>query len=567
MIAESYLQLRSELETAVAGLLKLASEMRRTTPWLDMLQGFLAEIRQPLLVAVLGEAKSGKSSLLNALLDEDFATEVESDRLCLFQYGPEPKSIEISPGLRELYLTAEFLRHFTILDTPDIGVALRENRQSIVEFIARADLVLLVFSLARPWTRSGWDIFDLEDIPLKNFVFVLQQADLREPAEIEIIRRNLEDIATQKLGFTPPIFAVSARDALLARTKETVPPLRSQNQFDALKEQINLVVTQSGGRIHNLRPACQLAQVVLHDLASEVRSPIDSIAHDEDRLTRAQALLQVRREQTSRRVDILLNEISRTCRDSATEGLTILRGKLSIARLWKMLGDPEAWLRGSETEIEEKVRGSVEQHIERAADSLDTDLRALWPELHDVIDQQLVTELKEKVPRQIPGFAQQRQDLLNSIHRALHESVSNNSNPQNVVQLFSKTTMWLRSFAAVAGLGITGALFAIKFSPTVATISAGVAFLAAGLLVVVALLRRRQIFRAYELATKAQSAQWLRMIAEQFKRVVDLFHNSVTEALAPLTEYCEAQRRIHEPVLRRAEELQRALAKLASGLR
>ncbi len=79
--------------------------------------------------------------------------------------------------------------------------------------------MLFVFSVTNPWTQSAWELLDLVQKKwLKNIVFVLQQADLREPAEIEIIRRHLQDTALQKLGFTPPIFAVSARKALLART-------------------------------------------------------------------------------------------------------------------------------------------------------------------------------------------------------------------------------------------------------------------------------------------------------------------------------------------------------------
>jgi hypothetical protein len=565
MIADSYLQLRNELETAVSGLLKLADEMRRTTPWLDMLQGFLAEIREPLVLVVLGESKSGKSSLLNAFFGDNFATQ-QADCVYVFQYGCEPKSVEVSPGLRESQLPLPFLRDFKIVDTPGLEAMLAQDRQLVAEFISRADLVLLVFSLANPWTKSAWNIFDVEGIPLKNFVFVLQQADLREPAEIEIIRRNLEDTATQKLGFTPPIFAVSARDALRARAQGAdTPPPRKGSQFEALKEQITLVVTQSGGRTHKLRPACQLAQVVLHDIASELRSSVDSIAHDESRLARAQALLQARKEQTSRHVSDLLAEIKRACAEAAAEGLRVLRRKLSPPQMWRMLVGAETWLQGSEAKIEIKLRKSVEQQIENVAHAVETELRGLWPQLHDLIDQQLVTELKEKVPRTAPDFAQQRQDLLSSIQRALDERTSK----KNVCEIAYpyRKNIWLRSVAAVAGGGAIAALLALKFNPAAVRISADVAICAAALLVLLALSRRRQILRAYERATKARAVELVEMIAAQFNRLIESFHTAVAEAFAPLTEYCAAQRHICEPVLRRAEELQRTFAGLASRLR
>ncbi|MEY2498631.1 MAG: hypothetical protein QOD12_2187, partial [Verrucomicrobiota bacterium] len=73
MIADNYLQLRTELETALAGLLKLGSEMRRDAGTLDTLHGLLTDIREPLLFVVVGEVKAGKSSLLNALFRQEFA--------------------------------------------------------------------------------------------------------------------------------------------------------------------------------------------------------------------------------------------------------------------------------------------------------------------------------------------------------------------------------------------------------------------------------------------------------------------------------------------------------------
>jgi predicted GTPase len=94
-----------------------------------------------------------------------------------------------------------------------------EHQRITEEFVPRADLVLFVFSVVNPCTQSAWDLLTLvQKRWLKNIVFVLQQADLRDPTEIAVIRRHLQDTALQKLGTAPPIFAVSARQALLART-------------------------------------------------------------------------------------------------------------------------------------------------------------------------------------------------------------------------------------------------------------------------------------------------------------------------------------------------------------
>src|SRR3989440_12432312 len=303
MIADNYLQLRTELETALGKLLRLNSEMRRDAGTLDTLHGLLTDIREPLLFVVVGEVKAGKSSLLNALFGQDFA-KVDvlpaTDRVYIFRYGEQEKSVEASPQLTERYLPISFLRDFNVVDTPGTNTMVAEHQTITENFVPRADLVLFVFSVVNPWTQSAWDLLKfVQKKWLKNVVFVLQQADLRGPAEVDVIRRHLQDTAMQRLGFAPPIFAVSARDALLARTtaldKER---LWNQSQFGPLEEQINLIVTESEARTLKLRSACKTAQLMTDEIADELTTSLEVIGNDEARLERAEAFLQARKEQT-----------------------------------------------------------------------------------------------------------------------------------------------------------------------------------------------------------------------------------------------------------------------------
>src|SRR5256714_12109501 len=131
MLADQYLQLRSELETALAGLLKLATELRRPTRTLDNIHGLLRDIREPLLFVVVGEVKSGKSSLLNALFGQEFA-KVDvlpvTDRIYIFRHGTEEKQVEVSSQLTERYLPIAFLRDFNVVDTPGTNTMVSEHQ-------------------------------------------------------------------------------------------------------------------------------------------------------------------------------------------------------------------------------------------------------------------------------------------------------------------------------------------------------------------------------------------------------------------------------------------------------
>src|ERR1700731_2251784 len=314
LIADRYLQRKGELESGLAGLIRLGSELQRPAEELDTLRALLRDISEPLLFVVVGEVKSGNVSLLNALFGNEFA-KVDvlpaTDRVYIFRYGADEKSTEVSPKLTERYLPIPFLRDFNVVDTPGTNTMVKEHQMVAEDFMPRADIVLFVFSVANPWTQSNWEFLDfLQKTWLKNVIFVLQQIDLREPTEIDVIHRHLQDTAMRRLGFVPTIFAVSARKALLARTSGLdKEKLWEESAFAPLEEQINFIVTESSTRMLKLRSTFQAARVVLEDLSGEIGNLIGKISADESALGRLDGLLQSRRNQLSRQTGSLVLDI------------------------------------------------------------------------------------------------------------------------------------------------------------------------------------------------------------------------------------------------------------------
>jgi GTPase Era involved in 16S rRNA processing len=571
MIADHYLQLRSELETALAGLLKLGSELRRPPSSLDTIHGLLSDIREPLLFVVVGEVKSGKSSLLNALFGQEFA-KVDvlpaTDKVYIFRYGSEEKQVDVTPKLSERYLPIRFLRDFNVVDTPGTNTMVAEHQTITEEFVPRADLVLFVFSVVNPWSQSAWDLLKfVQKKWLKNVVFVLQQADLREPTEIEVIRRHLSDTAMQKLGFAPPIFAVSARKALLAQTTGVDKKrLWEESQFASLQEQVNLVVTESAARMFKLRSTRQTARLLLDDITSEIRGSIDIIARDEARLKRVSHFLQARKEQTQRQVAGLVRGVEKACRDCAAQGTKLLEEKLSFWRTWQIIWSRKRWQRDFQMQIEMNLRQNVEPQVEQAVQLLEIDLRGLWPQLHDMLDTLLEKELRSQVPKTIPDFARQRRELLQGVHLALIERGSGKPVEEQLAQLFQETSARLRLPAGVAAAGGIVALIAAMSSAAVADVTGLVAFGAVVASAMVALTQRKKILGAYQKQMERKCAELTQAIEQQLNRAIDIFYSEVANVFHPLEAFCTVQRRQIEPGLRRAEELQGKLDALAPRL-
>ena len=567
MIAEHYLQLRTDLETALVRLLRLGADLQRGPASLETLHALLTDIRQPLLFVAVGEVKAGKSSLLNALFGREFAkTGVlpATDRVCIFRYGEMEKTLDVSPQLIERFLPIDFLHNFNVVDTPGTNTMVAEHQRITEQFVPRADLVLFVFSVVNPWTQSAWDFLAfVQKRWLKNIVFVLQQADLREPDEITVIRRHLQDTALQKLGTVPPIFAVSARQALLARSgAPNAASLEESSQIRPLEEHIDLIMADVSMHALKLRSAWQTAQLVLREIASEVREAFRVITQDEERFERLMHFLQARKEQTLRQVHGFVRGIDQASRDCATQGTRFLENKLTLWTTLNMIWRRDYWQRDLQGEMEMKLRQVVQPQIENAIQLLETDLRGIWPQLHDMIETHFATEVKSQAPRTPPDFTRQRRELLQSIQLTLAERSGGNVIEEQLGTIFRETSNRLRIPAGVAAAGGLVTLVAAMSSAAVADVTGVVAASAAIVGTFLATRQRAKILRVYAEQMNTKRTELVTAIENQISHAIDVFYGEMNAAIQPLTAFCSAQRAHYRQLVSRIDELDSTFEKL-----
>ena len=571
MIADSYLQLRTELESALASLLTLSSEMRREPASLETLQGLLTDIREPLLFVVVGEVKAGKSSLLNAIFGQEFA-KVDvlpaTDKVYIFRYAEMESSVDVSPQLTERFQPIPFLRDFNVVDTPGTNTIVPEHQTITETFIPRADLVLFVFSVTNPWTQSAWALLDLvQKRWLKNIVFVLQQADLRDAAEIETIRQHLGQTALQKLGFAPPIFAVSARKALLARTTgDDKERLWTESGFGPLEAQIDKMVTETGARMLKLESTGRTAGLILSDVAEEVRGSFETIAQDEEQLVRLTDFLEARRAQTLRQVAGFLRGVEQACRDCAEHGTKFLEEKLSFWKTWRLVFSRAQWQHDFQNEVETQLRATVQPQVENAVQLLESDLRSIGPQLQDTIAAQFASDGKNRIARTIPDFAQQRRELLQSIQLTLVERIAGKGVEERLARMFSESAAWLRLPAGVAAAGGIATVLAAMISASVADVTGIVATSALALGTFFAFAQRRKILNAYQKEMDLKRTELTRAIEQQMEHSIALFYNEIATAFQPLAAFCAVERKRYEPLLARVDELKKTFRSLKTRL-
>ena len=571
MIADRYLQFKGELESGLAGLIGLGAEMQRSSEQLDTLQALLSDVTEPLLFVVVGEVKSGKSSLLNALFGDEFA-KVDvlpaTDRVYIFRYGQEEKSTEISPRLTERYLPIPFLRDFNVVDTPGTNTMVKEHQMTTEEFMPRADIVLFVFSVANPWTQSNWEFLNfLQKTWLKNVIFVLQQIDLREPTEIEVIHRHLQDTAMRQLGFVPPIFAVSARKALLARTSGlNKEQLWQESAFGPLEEQINFIVTESSTRMLKLRSTFQAARVALEDLVREVSGYLGKISANETALNRLDGLLQARRDQMRRQVASLVRDIESGHEQTSRERTQLLRQKLTWWSSLKLILTHSTHERELQNEIEMKLRELMQPQINKAVSALETDLRGVWPQMQDLLENQLSADLRKEARPNVPDFAGQRRELSEAIQTAFIDILAGKSLRERLARSFSRTSIALRIAAAVAVAAAVAAPFLRTSNLTVALGAAAVAIIGLLAVIFLAFHHRRKIQRDYEQELDPKRTEFKQALEAQFGKAIDSFCAEMGKRFQNLSDICRTRRARYEPWSQRTDALQTKFAELKPRL-
>src|SRR5439155_126400 len=199
--------------------------------------------------------------------------------------------------------------------------------------------------------------------------------------------------------------------------------------------------------------AWQTAQVVLQEIASEVREAFRTIRHDEERFERLMHFLQARKEQTLRQVHGFVRGGEQACRDCAVQGTSFLESKLTFWTTVNMIWRRDYWQRDFQDEMETKLRQIVQPQIENAVQLLETDLRGIWPQLQDMVESHFAGDAKSQAPRTPPDFARQRRELLQSIQLTLAERGGGNAIEEQRAVIFRETSDRLRIPAGVAAAG------------------------------------------------------------------------------------------------------------------
>lgn len=322
------------MESAVAVLKELGPEQSAYAPKFEELKGRLLEGRFHL--AVLGQFKRGKSTLLNALLGaEVLATSVvpltaiptflswSAQRRARIAFSdtkpPEDRAFPDDGALHdflaayvtetgnpknhlnvshvEVFLPAAILQKGVVLiDTPGIGSTFRHNTEATLNFLSQCDAALFIVSADPPITEVEIEFLKQVRTKVPHLCFIMNKVDYLDPSErataLEFFGRVLESQG----GLASParIFPVSARRGLKGRLANDAGQWKESGLEGLEAHLVNFLATEKSRTLAAAisRKALALTDDLLMSVELRLRAMAISIEELERRLATFEGKLQ-----------------------------------------------------------------------------------------------------------------------------------------------------------------------------------------------------------------------------------------------------------------------------------
>ncbi len=172
-----------------------------------------------LLVVIIGEFNAGKSTFVNALLNDSVlptGITPTTDAIELIRYAPTKtrKPEQTNEAVREWGHPNTGAPGVVIVDTPGTGSVFQKHEQVAKSFLHRSDLVIFIISAKRAFAETERIYLELARSYGKKIIVVVNQVDLLDSREQTQVHDFVQQQISELLDLRPPIFMVSAKKAL-----------------------------------------------------------------------------------------------------------------------------------------------------------------------------------------------------------------------------------------------------------------------------------------------------------------------------------------------------------------
>lgn len=525
----------------------------------QLLAKVTAGLDELFLLVIVGEFNSGKSSFINAMIGAKVLAEgatPTTSQINVLRYGPQPQEQRSNSEreLLEIFYPANFLQEISIVDTPGTNAVIERHQALTEEFVPRSDLVIFVTSAERPFTQSERQFLEKVRNWGKKIVVVINKIDLlSNPNDYQQVLRFVADGFRQLLDLEPPIFPVSGRLAMLAKTQDG--GWWQASGFGPLENYVFGTLDQASRiRLKLLNPL-SVAERLLNRYQEVVDNRTALLEQDARTIANIEQQLAVYQNDLRRDFEGRIDRINNLLYELNERADRFFDDVLKVTRAFDLIKTDRI-----RRDFEERVVADTPRRIEQAVQEM-----VEWVVEREGRTWRDITEyLRER--RQVTGEAEQRLligradsdfDHFNANRRELLQQVGERT--RNIMQSFDERSeaeklnlavrqaMTSTAITEIGAVGL-GAALAILISTAAADITGLLLTLViggVGLYIIPA--RRRKAKYEFRHKLETLRGQLSAVLNEQFQHELTLSTERVREALSPYTRFIQTeQARLNE---------------------
>lgn len=525
-------QLAAETESAIQKLYQLTSNIQNvelTTTVKDILD----RISAPFTFVIVGEVKAGKSSFVNALLQAGkdickVAPSPMTDTIQLITYGKEESVENVNDHYTRITQPVDILKEIAIVDTPGTNSIVEHHQEITERFIPHSDLIVFVFEAKNPYRQSAWQFLDfINEEWRRKIVFVLQQKDLMEEADLAININGVIENATKKGIAEPVVFAVSAKMELDGYVKNS--------GFLDIRRYIAENIT--GGKAPYLKIANNVntSFAINEKIGHSLNLRIQQWEYDKEFRNEIKDTLDRQEGKTQNQIDQLTeNLLANYDRITAakSEELAAGLGFVSVMKrsFGSMFGSQESlkdWLENQVKDFEYKLNSTLKEKLTNGIIDVADNIQTMGKLVHAKIkDSKTILEDSDEI---FADIAEKRANVLMDLQKSFSSFLNESENFYDESLADNAGTV-APNLAAGSGIAVVGVILATITQGAVFDITGGILTTVGVLFAGVTLgLKKRKVLSGFKEEIKKGRTKLEWEVSEKLKAYTERIKNKIDD--------------------------------------
>ena len=551
IINEALQAYRSDLDELLERVQTLAGtinnpDLQQTT------QNLRRNINEPFLFVVVGEVKAGKSSFVNALLEAEVcATDIEpcTDSIQQIVFAEEEFAEQVEPSLRKIGRPIDILQDISIVDTPGTNTIIQEHQIITERYIPNSDLTFFVLFAKNPYQKSAWDFLDFVSAEWrKKVVFILQQADLLRPADLQTNIERVKEYAYQKQIKSPIIFPTSA-------VLEVEGDIENSG-FEPVRQYLRDMVSSGESYKIKLRSVSETTQEIINRLNGDVVALTKQLTTDKQTAKSIRGKIDAGKKRSRYEVDTLADRLAGRYEVISARIKTEFRDSLSaltvVRRSFVGLFNPDASMQAWVDEFQERctreLRTSLEEVSSEGAQHFVDGIRQLFEGLNQDLDSVKTHQIQSSnISLKV---LERRQEVIESVKAKVENLLADHGLGDMLAAQAGDMATEIVGGAVMAVAGTI--LHIIEFAVAEAILSAiGIAFAGVGVIVLAIgiLWQRNRIVAKFEQALDGEKVRFQEEITVRLNEKLGIIYEEVERIFTQFYDYVEREEQAVQPVI------------------